>query len=977
MAYTDLYNNYSSVAPSVTPEETEANTRPVTQTITTDPVTGQQMMTVRGRPEDLTSANPYTPTVSGPAVPGAQPAMGRVGLRATPDQFMPQMGQPAPAMAPGAPMGGVGLRAEPQQFMPQMGQPAAPAAEPRFTGEPTARAPMAAPAGPGILTPGMPTGAPPTGPAVPGAYDPNAMTQALAQQMQQAQARPMQPIAAVAGAPTSDVNPPAVTQPMGGTGLRMPGAAPAPMAAPAAEPAAIAPTPMPAEAPTAEAPAAAPLPATQGLALTARAESGGNDRYKFDYHYADRRTDAWGKYGILSSTYGDIQNRDPYFKDKPLTQLNEADQDRAAMVIRNMNADSLKALQVPPTEANLQLAHFLGAKGAADFLATGYISPQAAAANGGLARATETARSKIMLGGGDPNVVPVSAQVANLPAWNSQVIGIQDDAARLHAYVGNPDNPKEARDAAALILKSKYKEEELTAKAQKQVTDAIKNGDWKTLQSILQPSPSRKKKEDEDGVTLGGIAKAFLYSAIGFQSGAQDVVAKMGIGAKWDTTTIGEDQVAAKFRKDGSAIQGQFISGPRAGEKLSQDELDNIAGGGGGGANVNKTETMIDPATGQVVSHQTLSNGKEKFTVGGVPFTGDKKGLVPERQFSAAEDRRVNTALESLRRNVPNPSQAQVQQALITARIPNRRIEQEMGITPGSLGTGSGRTSTGGAMPPAATGAMPPAATGAMPPAATGAMPPAATGAMPPAATGAVPPAATGAVPPAAARPVITPDLQPEPPVLRDIRQGEPKTSYDAYAKAENDAYKKRLEAYQNRVKLEQTEAQAFRDKAISTRSQLNTIKDAVEIVKSGEYLMGPLLGTEGSKKLPSVQEFFASKFGDQTTTDNTRSLRSLITKGGLEGIKDYMGPSISNFDVVAWLKANPITEQSSPQALEKYFTKLYNTLHDLSEQKRLNAVKHGMIEPSFNFPPKFDSGSTAQTEIFNQADEILRRGKK
>ena len=947
MAYTALYNNYSSVAPSVTPEETEANARPVTQTITTDPTTGQQMMTVRGRPEDLTSANPYTPTVSGPAVPGAAPAMGNLGLRGTPEQFMPQMGQPAaaPAMAPGAPVGGVGLRAAPEQFMPQMGQAPAPAREPRFTAEAFDQSRVVPIAAPRILTPGTATGAPPTGPAVPAApYDPNAMTQALAQGMQQAQARPIQPIATVAGATTSDVAPPAITQPqMGGTGLRMPGAAPAPVA----EPAPVAPTAMPAEtpaaAPVAEAPAPTAMPATQGLALTARAESGNDPKYKFGYHYDDRRTDAWGKYGILSSTYGDIQNRDPYFKDKPLTQLNEADQDRAAMVIRNMNADALKALQVPATEANLQLAHFLGAKGAADYLSTGYISPQAAAANGGMARADEIARSKLMLGGGDPNVAPRSAQVSNLPAWNSQVIGIQDDAAKLHAYVGNPDNPKEARDAAALILKSKYKEEELTAKAQKQVTDAIKNGDWKTLQSILQPSPSRKKREDEDGVTLGGIAKAFLYSAIGFQSGAKDVVEKMGIGAKWDTTTIGEDQVAAKFRKDGTAIQGQFISGPRKGEKLSQDDLESIAGGVGSGEKVNKTETMIDPATGQVVSHLTLSNGKEKYTVGGQPFTGDKKGLVPEKQFSAAEDRRVNTALESLRRNVPNPSQAQVQQALITARIPNRRIEQEMGLEPGSLGTGRGRTTVGGGMPPVTTGQMPPVTTGQMPPAAGAA--------------------------------VITPDLQPEPPVLRDIRPGETKTSYDAYVKAENDAYKKRLETFNNRSKLEQTEAQAFRNTRFETRSVLDSFRKGVDAIDTGAHNLGPNFSTKGAGLLPSVKQWFGIQIGTDASANTTKML-SMINRDGLQGIKNSMGPAISNFDVQTWMKNNPIKPNSPPEEIKKWLIKTHDAMLAEADAKKQTAIKHGMVEPSFDLGKPL-AGATAQAEIFNQADEILKRGRK
>jgi hypothetical protein len=47
---------------------------PVTQTVKTNPVTGEQEMTIKGSPQDLSAANPLTPTVTGPVAPAqAQP----------------------------------------------------------------------------------------------------------------------------------------------------------------------------------------------------------------------------------------------------------------------------------------------------------------------------------------------------------------------------------------------------------------------------------------------------------------------------------------------------------------------------------------------------------------------------------------------------------------------------------------------------------------------------------------------------------------------------------------------------------------------------------------------------------------------------------------------------------------------------------------------------------------------------------------
>ena len=534
MDYNNLYQQYSAFTdPFGFREEEDAvgNARPVTQTIKTDPITGEQTMTIKGSPQDLSAANPLTPTVVMPGQPSG--AGGFLGGYED--------------MAPAGP-------ARPQMAAPQMAAPM-PAVDNRNI------VPLEQPAQ--------------------GGYDPEQMAQVLQQAGLNYQ-QP-QPIATLAQAGTSDMNPPVIPQrpePTGAGGFLggTEDMAPAP-AAPIAPVAPVAPG----------APAAAP-----GAALTRQAESGGD--YNVGYNRAGT-SDAFGAYQILGSTYRDIQRRDPYFAGRDQRSLTPEEQDRANQVVRDMNTEGLRSQGVEPSESNLQLAHFLGAKGAADYLSRGYISPAAEAANGGPEKARQIAEARLALGRG-PAVAGVGREMGmgepgyggagTMPAvpsktpWMDSVLNLQNNTEGLAAYVGNPDNPKEARDAASLILKSRYKEEDMTRQGQKMVTEAIQKGDWKTLERLMKPTP-RQKREDEDGLTVGGLAKAFLLSAIGAQSAAEDVMTKMGVGAKWTSTTIGEDEVNAKFRKDGSAIEGEYITGPKAGQALDSDELRSISGGGSGG----------------------------------------------------------------------------------------------------------------------------------------------------------------------------------------------------------------------------------------------------------------------------------------------------------------------------------------------------------------------------------------------------------
>lgn len=154
---------------------------PVKQTITTDPVTGEQRMKIEGSVQDLTAANPLTPTVSGPAVPTA--------AAAPTAQPSAQMSPAQMSQAPGAPVGPQqttdpaeiqrrqeAMRAMIAQQQPAAGQPA-PAPAPAQATAPTAvpqPAPAPQPAQPIAAVPGANLSQIAQAGNIPAAIDPNA-----------------------------------------------------------------------------------------------------------------------------------------------------------------------------------------------------------------------------------------------------------------------------------------------------------------------------------------------------------------------------------------------------------------------------------------------------------------------------------------------------------------------------------------------------------------------------------------------------------------------------------------------------------------------------------------------------------------------------------------------------------------------------------------------------------------------------------
>jgi hypothetical protein len=949
----DAFGNYE--------DEDVGNAKPVTQTIKTDPDTGEQTMTIKGSPYDLSAANPNTPTVT-------MPTGGINSLAGPQDRMTPSQ----PAAVRNAPMlfddtsGAQGTGYMNQQT------PAGDQVTPLGQGAPVP--PMITPQAPmdnmnGNTAQAMAPAATTAVQPAPG-YDP----ESIAQILQQAGLNyaPPQPIATLAQAGLNDANPVTVSPPapqMGGGGLRVP--------------AAMAPT-------AAVTPAAVnqPPPVAAGAAYTRQAESDNN--YDVGYNRAGA-SDAFGAYQILSRTYRDIQKADPYFAGKDQKTLSPADQDRANNVIRELNTSGLKAEGIEPSEGALQVAHFLGAKGTADFLSRGYIDPAAAAANGGYAKASQIAIKRYLDNGGDPTKLPSQSVLeANGKADQMNQMVENKDYSALRNFAQTNASTAAGQQALSLLMDA--------GKVTKE-TDKIKAEMERTAGT---PEQNRmignwlKSKNEE-----GNWGKWFISGLLGIKNVYADESAKLGIGATNQAVTLPDGSIGyIKVRADGVPIEGNTDKGPMTPTQITAfaDQAVSL----GKGVHINKTETYIDPASGQIVSHQTLSNGKERFTAGGRAFTGDRAALVPEKQFSAAEDRRVQTAMDSLRRNVPNPTEQQVYQALVSAKVPNRRIEQEMGLASGSMGEGTGRVSTGQTVPtgagagnipnitaPETTGASASTAGPIMPPLSetlasanrTSQLPspllPIRPGEQAPPAAQTQPAAVTTAAPvreQAAPSPVITPDVRPVKATPRDIKPGERKDQYDAYLKGLEDNYQKQLQSFETKVKMEQTEAQAFRATRFATRDRLRDMAEGINVIDSGKHNLGPNFSMAGAGPLPSVQQFFGEQFGTEDSA-NTSKLLSMITKDGLQGIKDSMGPSISNFDVQSWLKANPIKPNSPPEQIKKWLIKTHDVMLDEAESKKQVAVKHGMVESTFNLGKPL-AGAQSQSDVMNRADKIINRGR-
>ena len=731
------------------------------------------------------------------------------------------------------------------------------------------------------------------------------------------------------------------------------------------------------------------------------AQESGN-RPNIGYHDRSKGT-AYGQYGITDAAYQDARKANPSLpQDK--TQATPEQQTQAMNAVTANNAKYLQSYGIQPNQNTLAAAHFLGAKGLNDFMTKKdeqgrpYISPQAQAANGGYDKAASIANARLggqasaasgatnmpmaMPGQGVavatgqgvqgttslPSDRPVSPeQMAQQPIPANQGIRIPGltPSSQMDTQVGqqipsavqtpeaiqrfqtNQDNidelvkmrndtnipeylRKRSGDRAYELMNQQYKQEQAKTKADAMVA----NGDQMGIAKALSSKP-----KDEEGSYL----KMLLLGFISPQLAGQEAI-KLGLGpTKYEDQTLVKDDgtevgIQLKRRADGKIIGGEYHDGtPMTAEDIQLAQTGSL----GKGVNVTRVDNMVDPNNpNRIITKQELSNGKQRFMSAGKRVTEGLENLVPATQFMEQENKRVNDAYTKLKGLVANPTDEQKLQALRAAGVSQSRIDTELGRPTGA----SQRVAPTQPVTPQQVAQQQPPVAQQRPPVAQ-AQPAPATSAQPAPTTG----YATSAL-------LQTPVQQP----------GEP-----------NSTFKQREVAHDRQLKQAQKEAEDFQKSGISIRDSLNGLQSIRQAVIDGKINAGPTFNSK-TGMFPGGQNVVGRLFGTEDSA-NTEKLDSIINREGLKGIKDSMGPSISNFDVQAWMSKFPIRMDSSLPAIEQWLAKTHNAMWEEANTKRNEAIAIGAITPSqYQLPPKLSAPEVAPLTSADKAKaEIERRAKE
>jgi soluble lytic murein transglycosylase len=482
-------------------------------------------------------------------------------------------------------------------------------------------------------------------------------------------------------------------------------------------------------------------------------------------------------------------------------------------------------------------------------------------------------------------------------SWAERLNTARQDDRQLASLAYDPNTPQYIREEASGELYKKLKNAQSESAANAKFKQAVEKGDMRDVDREI-------KKGTEEGSWL----KYLLYGFIDPNMARNE---RMKLfpeeGSKWMdfTSPDGKENGFIQIGQNGLPIKGKTADG----RLLTEKELVNYSQGVGKGEHFETglvdNNTSIGGYTRSVVNGRpVVRDANNRLVTDPAIITNLRKVGVEGTQAEQMDAAREKAALSNLKSRIANPTSEQIYQAYRNAGVSPKRIESVMGLAPGTL------TAQGGGGSAVAT----PTRTENAPSNVRAAD------------------AAQSAAPSAYEQP--------------EQRAGE-----------SNDAFKARTRSWETKQKLLIKDAESFREKQTNIKQQLETLREGLDIIESGNYNLGPLLGSptqegKGAGALPGVQEFFGGLVGTQDSI-NTGKIRSLITKEGLQGIKDSMGPSISNFDVQAWLKANPVTEKSSPAAMKDYINKLYRTLYNHAEESKKNAVELGLVDPNLDLGPK------------------------
>jgi hypothetical protein len=345
----------------------------------------------------------------------------------------------------------------------------------------------------------------------------------------------------------------------------------------------------------------------------AQQESGGNQN--IGYHNPAKGT-AYGPYGITAAAWQDARRRDPSLP-ADITQATPAQMTAAQNAVTNNNAQYLQGYGVPVNNNTLQAAHFLGAKGLSDYLKTGYISPQAAAANGGEANVRRIVDAR--LGGAmapasgavkAPITPEQSAAQAEQPAPNSyDSFGtpiFSQQQADLDKHLSAYDTIQADPNALMKMGTDDTVPEWMRDRARNRAADLIteQRQNKKAEETLSKASPTDlarylqgKTKAGED-YNLATRMRAMLFAA----SGNKDLAKR-----EWDKLdTVGTDKYVQGA--DGKAYllrtraDGEVMGGYNAetGAQLTPDEMVKVSAGVQTVKGATQHGTIFNDPTGKV-----------------------------------------------------------------------------------------------------------------------------------------------------------------------------------------------------------------------------------------------------------------------------------------------------------------------------------------------------------------------------------------
>jgi hypothetical protein len=343
------------------------------------------------------------------------------------------------------------------------------------------------------------------------------------------------------------------------------------------------------------------------------------------YHYGTepgRASSAYGTYGITAPAYKDIQQADQYFANRDITSLNKEEQARANLAYRNVLSNQLQQFGVEPTEQNIRGAHLAGAKGLAEYLQKGTVSPAAAAANGGEAKFRQLLQGRLAS-------VPTDETGALPPDQSANFLTKEVQKAHIENFQKNQNDLKVvsntafnedvdpvtrmvANDKLVTALDNQKQIKEKSAIVDSALADPSGQGALKMMNQL-------SKESDE-----GSILKAIFYNRVGLKELASQEQKKLGAGDTYQPVLLeGGKQGWVKVNANGAPLQGWTAEGAMSPQQLLNAQL-GIKG------TTTHTGKMIDSTTGKVYYEQTTPQGIRLIEAGtGQAYKGPSQNLHP------------------------------------------------------------------------------------------------------------------------------------------------------------------------------------------------------------------------------------------------------------------------------------------------------------------------------------------------------------